>query len=270
MEKEESEKKEQDEELSLWSVSQSEKSTVSSSHCGTAPPSGKDRFYTSSSRRDWNRETEMENDRTRQKDKEEQRSQERRKKGENHRDREEEESKRNLGDDQGKIQDNHLHQCYDSLPTPSHKCKDSTAGNHQSPPPLRPPYWGEEKGLLPSEGMKKSENDVMVEKKVWMEKSPDNVIKVCRLQGDGLKRYFEEEKEVSQWGDVSGATMREQEEGERPSSSTASRESSSEQGRHEWMTQTTHKKEKREAAYQLLEEWEKLEKSKKSRDGKEY
>lgn len=117
--------------------------------------------------------------------------------------------------------------------------------------------------------MKKSENDVMVEKKALMEKSTDNVIKVCRLQGDGLKRHFEEKK-GSQWVDVSGATMGEQEEEERPSSSSASQESSSDQGRYEWMKQTTHNKEKREAAHELLEEWEKHKKSKKSRDGKEY
>lgn len=204
----------------------------------------------------------MENNRTRQKEKEGRRSQERRKKEENHRDREEEQSKRNFRDDQGKIQDYQLHQCYDSLPAPSHKCK--AAGNHQSAPPHRPHCWGEEKGLLPSEGIKISENDVMVEKKVWMEKSTDNVIKVCRLQGDGVKRHFEEEKKGSQWGDVSGATRREQEEGERPSSSSASQERNSEHGRNEWMKE---EKKKRSCTW---DEWEKHKKSKKGRDGKEY
>lgn len=165
-------------------------------------------------------------DRTRQKQLEGKRSQERRKKEENHRDREEEESKRSLRDD------SQLHQAYDNLPAASHKCTDKGAGHHRSPPPLRPHCWGEEEGLLPSEGIKKSEKDIMVEKKVWMEKSKDNVIKVCRLQGDGVKRHFEEGKKESQRGDVSGATRREQEAEERPSSSSASQESSSEQGRN--------------------------------------
>lgn len=212
----------------------------------------------------------MESDRTRQKEKEAKRSQERRKKEENYRDREEEQRKRNLRADQGKIQENQLHQGYDSLPAPSLKCKEKAAGNHQSPHPLPPHCWGEEKGLLPSEGIKKSENDITIEKKVWMEKSKDNVIKVCRLQGDGVKRHFEEEKKGVQWRDVTGTSRREQEEGGRPSSSSASQESSSEHGRNERMKQTKHRKEKREAEHELLEEWEKDKKSKKSRDGKEY
>lgn len=61
----------------------------------------------------------------------------------------------------------------------------------------------------------------------------------------------------------------EQEEGETPSSSSASQGSSSGHGRKEWMEQTEHRKEKREAAHELLEEWEKHMKSQKSRDGKE-
>lgn len=184
-------KKEQEEEFkaesSLWSVSKMEKSTFSGSHCGTASSSGKDRFYRSSSWRDWKREKEMETDRTRQKETGKQ-AQERRKKEEKHRDCEEEESERNLRDEQGEIQGHQLHQCHDRLPAPSDKAKDKAAGNQQYPPPLRPHSWGEEKGPLPSEGTQKSENDVMVGKKAWMEKSPDNVIKVCRLQGDGVKK----------------------------------------------------------------------------------
>lgn len=191
-EEEESAKKEQEGEFkaesSLWSVSKMEKSTFSGSHCGTASSSGKDRFYSSSSWRDWKREKEMENDRTRQKETEGKQAQERRKKEEKHRDSEEEESERNFRDEQGEIQGHQLHQCYHRLPDPSDKAKDKAAGNQQSPPPLRPHSWGEEKGLLPSEGTQKSENDVMAGKKAWMEKSPDNVIKVCRLQGDGVKK----------------------------------------------------------------------------------
>lgn len=274
MEKEESAKKEQKEEFhaesSLWSVSKIEKSTVSSSYCDTAPSCGEDRFCSSSSRRDWKREIEMENDRTRQKEKEERQSQERKKKEESHRDREKEQSKRNLRNDQGKIQDNQLHLSHDSLPAPSRKYKDKAAGNHQSPPPLRLHSWGEEKGLLPSEGIKKSESDARAEKKAWMEKSTDSVIRVCRLQGDGEKRHFEEEKKASQWGDVSGTTRREQEGAERPSNSSASLDSSSGSGRNEWMKQTKPKKEKREAPDELQEAWEKHKRSKKGRDGKEY
>lgn len=78
----------------------------------------------------------MENDRTKQKEEEGKQAQERIKKEENHRDRAEEQSKRNLMDDQGKIQGHQLHQCHDSLPAPSHKGKDEAAGNRQSPPPL--------------------------------------------------------------------------------------------------------------------------------------
>lgn len=241
-------------EPSLWSVSSMEKSTVPSPYCDTAPSSGKERFYSSSTRRDWKVEVEVESDRTKQKEKEGKRSQERRKKEENRRDGEEE---------QDNIQDNRLHQCVGSLPAPPHQCKDKAAGQHQSPPPLHPHCRGEEKGLLPSGDIKKRENDIMAEKKAWMEKSTDNVIKVCRRQRDGGKRHKEEEKKGGEW------TRQEQEEGGRPGSFSASQGSSSERGRNEWMNQTKLRKEKREGADELLEEREKHEASKTSGDGKE-
>ncbi|XP_011602123.2 E3 ubiquitin-protein ligase RBBP6-like isoform X1 [Takifugu rubripes] len=148
-------KEEQDEESKpescLPSVSKMEKSTISRSHCGTAPSSGRERSYSSSSR-DWKRE--LENDGSMQKQREGKRSQERRKEGENHRDGGEERHKRNLRDGQGKFQDAQLHQCSGSLPVPAHTYKDKAAGNHQSTLPLLPHCWSEEKGPLSSKDMK--------------------------------------------------------------------------------------------------------------------
>lgn len=134
-----------------------EKSTISVSHCGTAPSSGRERSYSSSSRRDWKRE--LEDDRSMQKQREGKRSQERRKEGENHRDGGEERHQRNLRDGQGKFQDAQLHQCSGSLPVPAHTYKDKAAGNHQSPLPLLPHCWSEEKGPLASEGMNRRDKD---------------------------------------------------------------------------------------------------------------
>lgn len=264
-------KKEQDEEFkaepSLGSRSEREKPTVSGPHCGTAPPSGRGRFHSAPSSRDWKRETEMENDRARPKEKEGKRSEERRKKEENHRDREEEQSRRKSKGDQGKTQESRPHRCSERLPASSHKGKDEAAGSQASPPPLHPRGWGEEKGLLPSEDMKKSPTDVMGEEKAREERSADGVINVCRLQGDAERRHPDEEEKEKKG--LAGATRREQEGRERPSSSSASRERSGEPGRSEWMKPTKHKKEKRESAHELLEERETDGKSKKSRDGKE-
>lgn len=186
-----------------------EKSTISRSHCGTAPSSGRERSYSSSSR-DWKRE--LENDSSMQKQREGKRSQERRKEGENHRDGGEERHKRNLRDGQGKFQDAQLHQCSGSLPVPAHTYKDKAAGNHQSTLPLLPHCWSEEKGPLSSKDMKN----------------------------------------------------RREKDGERPSSSSAVQESSSEYGGKE------RKMEKGEAPGELLEEWEEHKKSRKGRDGREY
>lgn len=125
-----------------------EKSTISRSDCGTAPSSGRERSYSSSSRRDWKRE--LENDSSMQKQREDKRTQERRKEGENHRDGGEERHQRNLRDVQGKFQDAQLHQLRSgSLPVPAHTNKDN-----QSTLPLLPHSWSEEKGPPASEGMK--------------------------------------------------------------------------------------------------------------------
>lgn len=266
----ESVKKEQDEkfkaESSLGSGSKVEKSSVSGPHCGTAPPSGKDRFYSGSSRRGWKREVEMENDRARQREKERKRSQERRKKEENHRDREEEQSERKRKDDQGKSPDSRPHRCSESLPAPSHKCKGKAAGSPPSPPPLHPRGRGEERGPLPSEGVKESPTDVTGEKKARTEKSTDDLINVCRPQGGGARRPSEEEKKGRRRRDVGGAVRREPGPTERPRSPSASRGSS---GGNERMKDAKHKKEKGEGAPELLEEREKERKWKKSRDGRE-
>lgn len=189
-----------------------ENSTISGSHCGTAPSSGREQSYSSSSRRDGKRE--LENDGSMQKQREGKRSQERRKEGENHRDGGEERHKRNLRDGQGKFQDAQLHQCSGSLPVPAHTYKDKAAGTHQSTLPLLPHCWSEEKGPLASEGMKN----------------------------------------------------RREKDGERPSSSSASQESSSDYGRKE----RRQKMEKGEAPGELREEREEHKKSRKGRDGREY
>lgn len=237
-----------------------EKSAVSRSHCDTAPSSGKHRSYSSSSIRDQKRE--MENDRSRQKQKEGKRSQDSRREGENHSNRERERSKRNLRDDQSKFQDTQLHQCFDSLSIPSNTYKDKAAGNQQCPP----------QGPLSSEGLiNRSENDVTAEKKEWMGNSTDNVAKVCGLQGDNINTHFEDKKKKGgrRW-DVSEVTKWELEDGERPSSSSASQESSNDYSSKEWMKQRKDKMEKKEAPKELLEEWEEHKQSKKGKDGREY
>lgn len=241
-------------ELSLWSVSNMEKSAVSLSHWDTAPSSGKYRSYSSSTEQ----KREMENDRSRQKQKEG--SQDSRREGENHGDRERERSKRNLRDDQGKFQDTQLHQCFDSLSIPSNTYKDKAAGNHQP------------QGWLSSEGMmNRSENNVTAEKKEWMGNSTDNVAKVCGLQGDHINTHLEEKKKKGgrRW-DVCEVTKWELEDGERPSSSSASQESSNDCGSIDKMKQRRDKMDKSEAPKELLEEREEHKQSKKGKDGREY